>query len=108
MDNVFIERLWRSLKYEEVYLTAYKTVLQALHGIGQLMRFYNERRKHHLCRAGLGAMTNVYAEGKSGDEAFRSRDGVDSSHRLPKTARHRDRALQKHHLSKKFLQGGAT
>ena len=46
MDNVFIERLWRSLKYEEVYLTAYETVRQARHGIGQWMRFYNERRKH--------------------------------------------------------------
>jgi putative transposase len=46
MDNVFIERLWRSLKYEEVYLTAYETVRHARHGIGQWIRFYNERRKH--------------------------------------------------------------
>ena len=34
MDNVFIERLWRSLKYEEVYLKAYETVAQAQQGIG--------------------------------------------------------------------------
>jgi putative transposase len=34
MDNVFIERLWRSLKYEEVYLKAYDTVAQATQGIG--------------------------------------------------------------------------
>jgi len=46
MDNVFIERLWRSLKYEEVYLTAYETIRQSRHGIGQWIRFYNERRKH--------------------------------------------------------------
>ncbi|MBN4079283.1 hypothetical protein JYT26_01445 [Beggiatoa alba] len=35
MDNVFIERLWRSLKYEEVYLNAFDSVAQAQQGIGQ-------------------------------------------------------------------------
>ena len=45
-DNVFIERLWRSLKYEEIYLHAYDTVPQAKEGIGNWMRFYNHRRKH--------------------------------------------------------------
>jgi len=46
VDNVFIERLWRSLKYEEVYLTAYDTIPQAREGIRQWMHFYNQRRKH--------------------------------------------------------------
>jgi putative transposase len=46
MDNVFIERLWRSLKYEEVYLTAYNTIPQAREGIRHWMEFYNQRRKH--------------------------------------------------------------
>jgi len=45
-DNVFIERLWRSLKYEEVYLTAYDTIPQAREGIRRWMTFYNQRRKH--------------------------------------------------------------
>ena len=45
-DNVFIERLWRSLKYEEVYLTAYDTIPQAKEGICRWMHFYNHRRKH--------------------------------------------------------------
>jgi putative transposase len=45
-DNVFIERLWRSLKYEEVYLTAYDTVAHARDGIGRWIHFYNHRRKH--------------------------------------------------------------
>jgi len=45
-DNVFIERLWRSLKYEEVYLTAYDTIPQAREGIRRWMTFYNHRRKH--------------------------------------------------------------
>jgi putative transposase len=49
-DNVFIERLWRSLKYEEVYLKAYESGSEARAGIGQWMDFYNHRRPHSsLC-----------------------------------------------------------
>ena len=46
MDNIFIERLWRSLKYEEVYLKAYDSVAEARQGIDQWMRFYNMNRRH--------------------------------------------------------------
>jgi len=46
MDNVFIERLWRSLKYEEVYLKAYDTVEQAHKDIGIWLTFYNQDRRH--------------------------------------------------------------
>jgi putative transposase len=46
VDNVFVERLWRSLKYEEVYLTAYENIPQAREGIGRWMHFYNHRRRH--------------------------------------------------------------
>ena len=46
IDNVFIERLWRSLKYEEVYLHAYETVFEARTGIDRWMRFYNSVRTH--------------------------------------------------------------
>jgi putative transposase len=46
LDNVFVERLWRSLKYEEVHLKAYTNGLEARVGIGQWFRFYNERRLH--------------------------------------------------------------
>jgi len=45
-DNVFVERLWRSLKYEEVYLKAYETPKQAEAEIKQYFRFYNEKRRH--------------------------------------------------------------
>lgn len=45
-DNVFIERLWRPIKYEEVYLHAYKTVPEARIGIGRYLTFYNTRRPH--------------------------------------------------------------
>ena len=64
MDNVFIERLWRSLKYEEVYLKAYDSVAHATSGIGTWMKFYNQNRRH----ASLNRMTpdQVYYHQPSG------------------------------------------
>ena len=52
-DNVFIERLWRSVKYEEVYLRAYETVSEARVRIGRYFEFYNSGRPH----SSLGRMT---------------------------------------------------
>jgi putative transposase len=46
MDNIFIERLWRSLKYEEVYLKDYESVREARTGIERYFRFYNQERIH--------------------------------------------------------------
>lgn len=46
LDNVFIERLWRSLKYENVYLNAYETGSEARAGIGKWITFYNQVRPH--------------------------------------------------------------
>jgi putative transposase len=46
VDNVFVERLWRSLKYEEVYLKAYETVADARQGMANYFRFYNRERRH--------------------------------------------------------------
>jgi putative transposase len=46
MDNIFVERLWRSLKYEEVYLNAYASVAEAKAGIGSWLGFYNRERQH--------------------------------------------------------------
>lgn len=45
-DNVFVERLWKSLKYEEVYLHAYDSVAEARKGIQRYFSFYNQRRPH--------------------------------------------------------------
>jgi len=45
-DNVFVERLWRSVKYEEVYLRAYDSVSEARASIGRYLSFYNGRRPH--------------------------------------------------------------
>jgi len=45
-DNVFVERIWRSVKYEEVYLHAYDSVGEARASIGRYLDFYNRRRPH--------------------------------------------------------------
>lgn len=46
VDNVFVERLWRSVKYEDVYLKAYETVAAARDGLGIYFEFYNHERRH--------------------------------------------------------------
>jgi putative transposase len=46
MDNIFIERLWRSVKYEDVYLKAYGSIPEARHGLTEYFTFYNQRRRH--------------------------------------------------------------
>jgi transposase InsO family protein len=46
MDNIFIERLWRSRKYEEVYIHAYASIAEAKAGIGAWLCFYNDERQH--------------------------------------------------------------
>jgi len=45
-DNIFIERLWRSLKYEDIYLKDYETVPALIAGVGAYFAFYNHRRPH--------------------------------------------------------------
>ena len=57
MDNVFIERLWRSLKYECVYLNAFKNFKEADLQIGEWMEYYNGRRPH----SALGDLTPAEA-----------------------------------------------
>jgi putative transposase len=46
LDNVFCERLWRSLKYEEVYLKQYETIQEARENIDKYFRYYNNERHH--------------------------------------------------------------
>lgn len=53
VDNVFVERLWRSVKYEEVYLNAYDTVQDAKHSLGNYFERYNTKRRHQ----GINGMT---------------------------------------------------
>ena len=57
IDNIFVERLWRSLKYEEVYLNAYASLAEAKAGIGSWLGFYNEQRQHQSLGYSLGYRT---------------------------------------------------
>ena len=50
-DNVFVERFWRSIKYEEIYLHAYDSVSEARNRIGQYIQFFNSRRPHSSLQA---------------------------------------------------------
>lgn len=69
-DNVFIERFWRSLKYECVYLNAFETGSQAREGICRWIRFYNERRPHstHGISTPNEVFENSLALQKGGDD----------------------------------------
>ena len=53
LDNIFVERLWRSVKYEEVYLHDYQIVPEAIAGLGRYFQFYNTERPHEA----LGYLT---------------------------------------------------
>jgi putative transposase len=46
LDNIFVERLWRSLKYEDIYLKDYQSVKEARQGIDKYFCFYNNERLH--------------------------------------------------------------
>ena len=59
-DNIFIERLWRSVKYEEVYLKEYADGRDARRQIGEYFQFYNEERRHQSL--GYRTPMNVYRE----------------------------------------------
>jgi putative transposase len=61
LDNVFVERLWRSLKYEEVYLKDYRSVAELVTGLTNWFRFYNEERPHQSLKYRTPA--EVYREG---------------------------------------------
>ena len=67
LDNIFIERLWRSLKYEEVYLHEYDTPREARASIGTYLAFYNQRRVHQT--PDYRTPAEVYAERTTSDRA---------------------------------------
>ena len=72
LDNVFIERLWRSLKYEEVHLKAYADGREARAGIGAWIAFYNARRPHQAL--GYRTPMTVWREGVSGAPGVKAVD----------------------------------
>jgi len=60
LDNIFTERLWRSVKYEEVYLNEYRRPRDARHGLTCYRAFYNTERLHQAL--GYRTPAEVYAE----------------------------------------------
>ena len=78
MDNVFIERLWRSLKYEDVYLKGYADGREAHRGIASWIAFYNDRRLHQA--HGYRAPMVVWREAIAGGGAV---DMMDNAAALP-------------------------
>lgn len=81
MDNVFVERLWRSLKHEDIYLKGYADGREARAGISSWMTFYNARRPHQA----LGGRTPmaVWREGVTGALNTRAVDMMDNAAALP-------------------------
>ena len=80
LDNIFVERLWRSLKHEDIYLKGYSTVAELTLGLVEYFAFYNGERPHQ----GLGNRTpdEVYADGIGGGARIANhfdRDGNPSS-----------------------------
>ncbi len=64
LDNVFVERLWRSVKYEDIYLWRYESVPQLQQGLGQYFPYYNEKRQHQALDYRTPAA--VYRQGRAG------------------------------------------
>ena len=100
MDNIFVERLWRSLKYEEVYLNAYATVAEAKAGIGAWLSFYNNERQHQSL--GYRTPQHIYEEslwicGRSASPtgcAFaRIPTGTTANHRIDVDEEYRSNAM---------------
>jgi putative transposase len=64
MDNIFTERLWRTIKWEEVYLKSYENVTEATSGIGNFIQFYNWERPHQSL--GYKTPADIYLSGRNG------------------------------------------
>jgi len=81
LDNIFVERLWRSIKYEEVYLKAYQTVAEARVGINAYLEFYNHQRPHQAL--GYRTPAEVYQNGQEGKEVAAQEAGLTSTVVIP-------------------------
>jgi putative transposase len=64
LDNVFVERLWRSVKYEDIYLWRYEAVPELQQGLLRYFPYYNEARPHQSL--GYRTPASVYRQGRTG------------------------------------------
>jgi putative transposase len=69
LDNVFVERLWRTVKYEDIYLWRYEDVPQLQRGLGRYFPYYNEERRHQALDYRTPAA--VYGQGRSRGKSAR-------------------------------------
>jgi putative transposase len=79
-DNIFVERLWRSLMYEEVYLRAYESVAEARQGITGYFNFYNHERLHQAL--GYRVPRQVFEEAMRGAKLRRGRNAAGANREL--------------------------
>jgi putative transposase len=68
-DNIFVERLWRSVKYEEVYLKDYASVMEAISGLRSYFKFYNDERPHQSLEYRTPRQVYFQALDKAADES---------------------------------------
>ncbi len=80
-DNIFMERLWRSVKYEEVYLKAYQTVAEARVGINAYLEFYNQQRPHQAL--GYRTPAEVYLSDQETKEVMANEVGLTPEVMIP-------------------------
>ena len=80
-DNIFVERLWRSVKYEEVYLKAYQTVAEARTGINVYLEFYNQQRPHQALDYRTPA--EVYLSDQEAKEVMANEAGLTPAVMIP-------------------------
>lgn len=80
LDNIFVERLWRTVKYEEVYLKSYETVAEARGSLARYFHFYNTERLH----ASLGYRTpqEIYFGQRRGKEPFKVQTAQAALHQI--------------------------
>jgi putative transposase len=64
LDNIFVERLWRTVKYEDVYLRGYSTLMELEAGLAEYFAFYNDERPHQALA--YRRPTEVYLSGTGG------------------------------------------
>jgi putative transposase len=77
LDNNFVERLWRNVKHEDVYLKGYANMAELMVGLAQYFTFYNAERPHQSL--GYRSPDEVYRNGEGGGALIVDRYGADSA-----------------------------
>jgi putative transposase len=60
LDNIFVERLWRSVKYEEIYPKGYETLFEVKQGLQKYFKYYNDGRRHQALEYRTPAEVHFY------------------------------------------------